>query len=453
MKPAVDPLDRAGSQAILIGTASYADPRFPARPAATTSLHAMNRMLVDARLGGWRYDQVTTIEDPSDCRRLAQDIRRIAKGTTGALLVYFVGHGILAPTGELILALTDTDAADADVTGLEFTRIRAALIDSPARVKIVILDCCYSGRVIDILGSTDENLADYDYADVRGAYTLTVADRTAHAGQSNGCTSFTGQFLDLIRTGVPGGPSVLTFADLYPHLRRRLAASNLPTPNQRGTDTAGHYPVVRNRAARPNAQADPPAPGPPRPAPGQRTASSAHHTTRTASTPVRIERRVPWLDMIRVPVIICVAMTVALLIDLGVGMIRWSHWSSGASWWLGGSLLVTVLLVEILTWREYQASGPLVIDASGIRWDTGGHDCGIRWHSVQRVRLIGNGAGMRIIVWYQPGVTPPKPLRRGPDGSYLLLRPTWRYGQGPSQAVNERIRQALTTFAGAKYTK
>ncbi|HEX5119304.1 MAG TPA: hypothetical protein VFW65_29285 [Pseudonocardiaceae bacterium] len=71
-----DRLDRAGSRAILIGAASYTDSRFPAIPNATTSLRAIYRMLIDTQLGGWGYDQVTTVDDPSDCRRLAQNVRR-----------------------------------------------------------------------------------------------------------------------------------------------------------------------------------------------------------------------------------------------------------------------------------------------------------------------------------------------------------------------------------------
>jgi hypothetical protein len=437
MKPAADPLDRAGSRAILIGTANYADTRVLPRPSARTSLHAMHRMLVDARFGGWRYDQVTAIEDPTDCRRLAQDIRRIAKGTTGALLVYFVGHGILAPTGELILLLTDTDSDYADVTGLEFTRIRDALLDSPAQVKIIILDCCYAGRAINTLASTADGLV--DNTEVRGAYTLTAADRAAHAGQPDGCTSFTGQFLDLISTGVPGAPQVLTFADLYPHLRHRLAASGLPLPNQRGTDTAGHYPVARNRAAHSNAGVTPPPPPPDQPAADPAQA-------------VRIERREPWVNMIKASVLVAIMFVVIILAE-GHGTELLTEWSTPGPWVACGSILLGILIGNIIGWRRYQTGGPLVIDSSGIRYDAGMFDREIPWTWVQRVHLIGNGAGSRLVVWYHPGVRPPNPVRRGPNNSYLLLRPARFYGHGPYQAVNEHIRQALSAFAGDKYGK
>lgn len=205
---------------------------------------ALHRTLVDDDLGGWPYDQVTPVPDPVDCRRVISELRRIARNTRGVLLLYFVGHGTISENGDLVLAVTDTSAQEPDITGLEYSKIRSALLDSPARVKIVILDCCYSGRIIPSLAGEEQQLA--DSADIRGTYTLTAADHIAHAGHPDTSTAFTQELLDLIGTGIAGGPPILTFAELYPHLKHRLAARELPLPNQRGTDTALGFPVVRN---------------------------------------------------------------------------------------------------------------------------------------------------------------------------------------------------------------
>jgi len=229
---------------VLIGVSKYQDPSFPPVPAAKKSLRGVHQMLVDKELGNWPHDQVTSIPDPVDCRRVISDLRRLAQDTHGVLLLYFVGHGTVTENGDLVLVVTDTIADEADVTGLEYSKIRSALLGSPAKVKAVVLDCCYSGRAIDVLAGDGQFLA--DGTDIRGTYTLTAADHVAHAGQPDACTAFTGELLDLISTGIAGGPPVLTFAELYPHLRRKLIARNLPHPNQRGTDTADKYPVAKN---------------------------------------------------------------------------------------------------------------------------------------------------------------------------------------------------------------
>ncbi|MER7988387.1 tachylectin-related carbohydrate-binding protein [Streptomyces noursei] len=245
MPSRVDRIDRSGSRAVLIGVSDYHDPSFPQLPAAEKSLWGVHQMLVDEDLGGWSDDdQVTVIPNPVDCRRVMSDLRRLAQGTSGVLLLYFVGHGTVTMNGDLVLTVSDTVADEPDVTGLEYSKIRGALLGSPAKVKAVVLDCCYSGRAIDVLAGEGQYLA--DSTDIRGAYTLTAADHVAHAGQADTCTAFTGELLGLIGTGIAGGPPVLTFAELYPHLRQRLIARNLPHPNQRGTDTADRCPVARN---------------------------------------------------------------------------------------------------------------------------------------------------------------------------------------------------------------
>jgi len=237
------------SRAVLIGTAAYRDRSFLPLPAAANSLAAFREVLTDPELCGWPSACVDTAADSPDAARLARQLRRVAAETTGVLLVYFVGHGTITDDGQLCLVLTGTEAEDPDVTGLEYNRVRRALAYSPAQVKIVILDCCYSGRAIETLSSAAQIA---DGADIRGAYTLTASDQAAHvvplSRQRDACTSFTAELLDVIRAGIPAGPERLTFADLYPQLRHRLRARALPEPNQRGVDSGAAYAFTRNAA-------------------------------------------------------------------------------------------------------------------------------------------------------------------------------------------------------------
>jgi len=124
---------------------------------------------------------------------------------------------------------------------------------------MAILDCCFSGQAIEALsGNDDSGLA--DLAHVEGVYTLTATtrNRTAHVPppnqQDSTCTSFTGELSDLVHAGIPNKPPPLTFGDLYPALRHRLREKGLPTPNQRGTDTAHQFPFSANAALQHNSE-------------------------------------------------------------------------------------------------------------------------------------------------------------------------------------------------------
>ncbi|MEV4216760.1 hypothetical protein [Nonomuraea sp. NPDC049725] len=250
------------SHAVLVATSVHRDESLPDLPAAANSVLGMRAALTDPALCGWPAGEVTVLHNEGDSRVVAQRIRQVARETTGVLLLYFVGHGMLTAEGELCLALADTTAADPDLTGLEYSRIRTALRDSPAAVKIAVLDCCYAGSVIQTetlsAGLSAGLIA--DQSDVRGVYTLTASDLAAHVvpfgEQVDACTSFTGELLRLIRGGLPGEPDPLTLGVLYGHLRHRLRARGLPDPNQRGTDNAHDFPFTRN-AARTGARTPP----------------------------------------------------------------------------------------------------------------------------------------------------------------------------------------------------
>jgi hypothetical protein len=242
-----------GSHAVLIGVSAYEHPEFPSIRAARNSLDAMRTMLCDPALCGWPPERVTVIANPLSGPDLAGQVSDLAETTTGVLLLYYVGHGALSTRGELCLTVTATRPDRPKITGLPWDALADVLRASPARARIAILDCCFAGQAIEALASSDSpGLADITHT--QGVYTLTATtrNRTAHVPppdrQDTGCTSFTGALRDLLHTGIPHVPSPLTLGDIYPVLRARLRAQGLPTPNQRGTDTAGQFPFATNRA-------------------------------------------------------------------------------------------------------------------------------------------------------------------------------------------------------------
>jgi hypothetical protein len=241
--------DYSRSHAILIGSSKFQDREFSPLQAAANSLSGFYELLTDRSLCGWPASQVTVFHNPTNVSQTLQAIRRIARDTSDVLLIYFVGHGTVLRRGQLCLILADTDHRDPDITGIEFGRIRETLLDSPARTKVAILDCCYSGRAIEALAGSS-SVADSTFT--QGTYTLTASDHTAHVPPptrtASVCTSFTGELLHLVRSGIPGTGPDLTLNDLYVQLRHRLRSRGLPEPNQRGTDTIGQFAFSRNPA-------------------------------------------------------------------------------------------------------------------------------------------------------------------------------------------------------------
>jgi hypothetical protein len=166
------------------------------------------------------------------------------------LLVYFVGHGLVGHRRhELYLGLPGSRWAAPQFNSLEYDKLRGAVLDSAAATKIIILDCCFSGRAVS------EAMADpatemVGQIEVDGTYVLTSAgrDQVALIQPGEDYTAFTGRFLHLLCNGVPGGPKLLTVDYLYQQLRSKMKAEGLSQPEKLGTSTADQLALAENRA-------------------------------------------------------------------------------------------------------------------------------------------------------------------------------------------------------------
>uniref|UniRef100_UPI003F494ECB caspase, EACC1-associated type n=1 Tax=Amycolatopsis sp. CA-096443 TaxID=3239919 RepID=UPI003F494ECB len=248
--------DRSGSTAVVVGVSAYRDPAYQdpglgRLAAAANSLALTRRLLADPALCGWPADRIETISDPVSPADLAVRLRDIARRTTGTLLLYYVGHGEITATGELVLTVAASRADAPKETGLRFDLVRDAFNASPARTKIAILDCCGAGRAIPtVLGPA----ALAARARVEGTHIVTAATGNSDAHRPSAVvdhaapTSFTAALADVLRRGMDGMPQWLTLADVFPVLAAHLLERGLPAPGQAISSTASQAPFARNAA-------------------------------------------------------------------------------------------------------------------------------------------------------------------------------------------------------------
>jgi hypothetical protein len=269
----------AESCAVLVGVSAYEYAEFPPIRAARNSLDAMRSLLSDPALCAWPPERIVAIANPISATDLATRIADLAESTTGVLLLYYVGHGVLSAGGELCLTVTSTRLDRPKISGLPWDTVADVLRSCPAHTRLAILDCCFAGQAIEVL-SGDDGPGLADIVHVEGVYTLTATTRNGPAHvqppgqQDTGCTSFTAELRDLVRAGIPGKAPQLTFGDIYPVLRHRLRAKGLPTPRQHGTDAARQFTFTANAAV----AVDPEAQAAPAEAPGTPATASAPPT-------------------------------------------------------------------------------------------------------------------------------------------------------------------------------
>jgi DivIVA domain-containing protein len=236
--------DGANSRALLIGTATYE--HFPEVPEIRNNLRDLKASLV--RHTGLPAEHCVEVLDPSDQVRVGAEVEDATRAATDLLLIYYSGHGLVASDGLLHLAHTRTSQALAHWSGIPFKHLHHAIQVSRAKTKVIILDCCFSGRAAVLAGEGSNVLGQVT---ANGTFTLTSspANEPSLSFDGHGYTAFTGALLRLLDNGSPRAGDMLTLNDIYVELLHHAQANHLPEPQKLGTDTADLLPLARNRYA------------------------------------------------------------------------------------------------------------------------------------------------------------------------------------------------------------
>ncbi|WP_168713588.1 caspase family protein [Streptomyces sp. A0642] len=237
--------DPERSRVILVGASDYKN--FENLPAVANNLTGMARVLTSPSICGIQPAAVTVISEPLNPAEILDATYEAAESCTDTLIFYFAGHGLTSPHGdELLLAMPDTDPRRPH-SAVRFDDVRMAILSGrKAPRKLVVLDCCFSGRAMMGTMSNSQDLA--ARSEVEGSYILTAASetKTALAPPGEDFTAFTGEFLTLLEHGSADGPPDLDMGTIYSHLHGRLSAQSRPLPQQRNRNAGASIILARN---------------------------------------------------------------------------------------------------------------------------------------------------------------------------------------------------------------
>ncbi|HJY59033.1 MAG TPA: caspase family protein [Streptosporangiaceae bacterium] len=245
------------SQAVLIGGCHYQ--KLADLEAVHNNLTVLAKELCASDIWGLPADNCVTVEDPAMADEMLDPVLAAAEKATDTLLVYYAGHGLVGRRGELHLALVGSESDPQRMyKAVPYDHIRDALLESGAARRIVILDCCYSGRALGQMAAASATVADGASAD--GTYVLAASseNKSALAPPGKIHTAFTGELLSIIHNGITIDDPFLDLDSIYQQLLRTTKTKGYPEPQKRDRNTAGQLMLIRNRAYRPPAVAPPP---------------------------------------------------------------------------------------------------------------------------------------------------------------------------------------------------
>ncbi|MEU2733190.1 caspase family protein [Streptomyces griseoviridis] len=245
--------DSKKSRVVLIGSSRYGSTELPDVPAIENNLSTLFDTFTGQSTGFIAPENCTILLNPEDQASVGELVASASEEAEDLLLIYYAGHGLLsAARHELFLSTTNTaPGSRLPFTGVDYSHIRDACMESRARTRVVILDCCYSGRAIaGALSSSESDSTFFNQIQVAGTYVLAASPGhgVAKARPGQRFTAFTGELLRILREGIPGAENLLTLNSIYKHLQYTLRASGNPIPQQQITENADVMALARNAA-------------------------------------------------------------------------------------------------------------------------------------------------------------------------------------------------------------
>lgn len=147
-------------------------------------------------------------------KELKNKVEELFNDKSDIALFYYSGHGYVESTGGYLITSECTDGDD----GFSMNELLDIANSSPARNKIIVLDCCHSG----ILGKTspkeDKSILS------EGLTILTASSETQYAIEKNGSGVFTSLFIDAMNGSASNLLGDITPGSIYAHIDQSLGS-------------------------------------------------------------------------------------------------------------------------------------------------------------------------------------------------------------------------------------
>jgi hypothetical protein len=146
-------------------------------------------------------------------RRELKDLSiELFKDDNEVALFYFSGHGYVENTGGYLIS---SDCVDGD-DGFALTELLQIANSSPAKSKIVILDCCHAGFAGKLSGTDDKSILS------EGLTILTASSETQYALEENSSGVFTSLLVDALNGSASNLVGEITPGSVYAHIDQSL---------------------------------------------------------------------------------------------------------------------------------------------------------------------------------------------------------------------------------------
>ncbi|MBC3983711.1 caspase family protein [Streptomyces sp. AC536] len=237
----------ATSRVVLIGASTFASKDLPDIPAVRNNLEDLKAAFLHPRHGLFadtRPEHCTVLgldeKEALDQRAIGGALGKARAAADDLLLVYYTGHGLVGDDSKLHLALEHTDPDQTGFTALPLSVLQRELAGARAAARVLILDCCFSGRAVESMGANHPLVS--APPPTRGVYVLTStsANSLSMARKGHRNSIFTGALLQALAQ-----PEPLSLGDVYQFVRHTQRVLEVAEPQTGGVGDAHRVALVR----------------------------------------------------------------------------------------------------------------------------------------------------------------------------------------------------------------
>lgn len=213
--------------ALLIGVSEYSEGLRPIS-SAILDVEAMRRVLEHPDMGA--FDQVTVLPNPDKgSMEKAVDDLFADRQKDDLVLLYFSGHGLKAQNARFFLSTRETGRdQNGDfrrATALAASKLQEYITDSRSQRQIIILDCCFSGALVQGMPIKGElNIQEELGGKGRAILTSSSPIEYSFESEDNDLSIYTKYLVEGIETGAADkdGDQLISVNELHEYASERV---------------------------------------------------------------------------------------------------------------------------------------------------------------------------------------------------------------------------------------
>ncbi|MFF0075520.1 caspase family protein [Streptomyces sp. NPDC005494] len=223
------------------------------------NIPALRSLLTSEDVGGLAEQDCTVVPPDGTQQQLLDTLHDATEEATDLLLFYYAGHGHFGGRDRSFFLATQNSSGRRPYHSVKYSDIRDLVAGSRAQRKVVVIDCCFSGRALPM---SDEHTPTQLDMEITGACVLTSAADTERSLCLPEGSVFTLELTALLSDGLRGeltggrqGEHLpdLTMTDVFNALNARLHGRQVegirvPQPRMSTRDLGHQIVLARNRA-------------------------------------------------------------------------------------------------------------------------------------------------------------------------------------------------------------